>query len=36
MLLSRGAGADENELVRDFLGRETNLDAYAEYLGGGE
>ena len=35
-VLSRGAGADENELVRDFLGRETNLDAYAEYLGGVE
>lgn len=34
-VLSRGAGADENALVQEFLGRETNLEAYAAYLAGG-
>jgi thimet oligopeptidase len=33
-VLSRGAGADEAELVTAFLGRPTNLDAYAAYLRG--
>lgn len=33
-VLSRGAGASENDLIRDFLGRETNLDAYAGFLRG--
>ena len=33
-VLARGAGSDERELVRAFLGRETNLDAYGDYLAG--
>ena len=33
-VLSRGAGVDEAALVREFLGRDTNLEAYAAYLGG--
>ncbi len=33
-VLSRGAGADEAALVTAFLGRPTNLDAYAAYLRG--
>lgn len=34
-VLCRGAGADETALVTAFLGRPTNLDAYAAYLRGG-
>ncbi|MBX3183130.1 MAG: Zn-dependent oligopeptidase [Polyangiaceae bacterium] len=34
LVLSQGAGADENQLVKDFLGREPNLDAYAAFLAG--
>jgi len=33
-VLSRGAGADEASLVTAFLGRPSNLDAYAAYLRG--
>jgi thimet oligopeptidase len=33
-VLSRGAGVDESQLVKEFLGRDTNLRAYAAYLGG--
>lgn len=33
-VLSRGAGADERLLVEQFLGRKTNLEAYAAYLQG--
>ncbi len=33
-VLSRGAGADERQLVESFLGRPTNLEAYAGYLRG--
>ena len=33
-VLSRGAGADESELVKRFLGRDWNLDAYAAFLAG--
>ncbi len=33
-VLARGAGADESALVREFLGRDWNLDAYSEFLAG--
>lgn len=33
-VLAQGAGEDERALVAAFLGRETNLDAYAAYLAG--
>ena len=36
LVLSQGAGEDENELVHAFLGRETNLDAYAAFLSGAD
>ncbi|MCA9632367.1 MAG: Zn-dependent oligopeptidase [Myxococcales bacterium] len=36
LVLARGAGPDENQLVHDFLGRETNLDAYAAFLSGAD
>ncbi len=35
MVLAKGAGADEAALVKEFLGREWNLDAYTRFLGGG-
>ncbi len=34
LVLSQGAGADENQLITDFLGRAPNLDAYAAFLAG--
>lgn len=33
-VLAQGAGPDENELVAEFLGRPTNLDAYGKFLSG--
>jgi thimet oligopeptidase len=33
-ILEQGAGEDERALVKKFLGREPNLDAYGRYLGG--
>ncbi len=33
-VLEPGAGADERDLVTKFLGRETNLEAYGEFLSG--
>ena len=33
-VLEQGAGADERALVRDFLGRDPNLDAYGKFLSG--
>ncbi len=33
-VLEQGAGEDERALVKSFLGREPNLDAYGRYLGG--
>ncbi|MBK6516563.1 MAG: Zn-dependent oligopeptidase [Polyangiaceae bacterium] len=34
MVLEQGAGPDERELVKKFLGREPNLDAYGRFLAG--
>jgi len=33
-VLEQGAGPDERALVRDFLGRDPNLDAYGKFLSG--
>ena len=34
-VLARGAGEDERALVEAFLGRPTNLEAYARFLAAG-
>lgn len=36
LVLSQGAGEDEQALVRAFLGREPNVEAYGAYLGAGK
>ncbi|MFO0548740.1 MAG: M3 family metallopeptidase [Polyangiaceae bacterium] len=33
-VLEQGAGTDERELVKNFLGRDSNLDAYGRFLSG--